>query len=154
MVKISVVMPVYNTAVPFLKDAVDSIVNQTCQDFEFLIIDDGSTGECAEYLAHLRDPRIRIIRNPKNIGITKSLNIGFREAKGKYIARMDSDDISFPARFERQYAFMEAHPDTIVCGTKTAKSLQSPPFLSATSARSLSWSRPGHPREPRAPPSP
>ena len=62
--------------------------------------------------------RIKIIKNDTNIGITKSLNIGFRAAKGKYIARMDSDDIAFPDRFEKQYAFMESHPDVFVCGSK------------------------------------
>ncbi len=117
---ISVVMPVYNTAVPFLKEAVDSILNQTFGDFEFIIIDDGSTNDAKEYLDGLTDPRIRIIRNETNIGITKSLNIGIRAAQGKYIARMDSDDVSFPERFEKQYAFMEAHPDVIVCGTNIA----------------------------------
>lgn len=116
MVTISVVMPTYNTDVPILREAVDSILAQTFRDFEFLIIDDCSTNESVEYLNTLTDPRIRIIRNETNMGITKSLNIGFREAKGKYIARMDSDDISFPQRFEKQLAFMESHPDVIVCG--------------------------------------
>ena len=116
MVTISVVMPTYNTAVSVLREAVDSILAQTFRDFEFLIIDDGSTNESAAYLNTLEDPRIRVIRNKTNIGITKSLNIGFREARGKYIARMDSDDVSFPERFEKQLAFMESHPDVIVCG--------------------------------------
>lgn len=88
MVTISVVMPTYNTDVPILREAVDSILAQTFRDFEFLIIDDCSTNESVEYLNTLTDPRIRIIRNETNMGITKSLNIGFREAKGKYIARM------------------------------------------------------------------
>ena len=117
MVKISVVMPIYNTPVSFLKEAVESILNQTVQDFEFIIVDDGSANEIKEYLGGLTDPRIRIIRNETNIGITKSLNIGFKDAHGQYIARMDSDDISLPERFEKQLAFMEAHPDVIVCGT-------------------------------------
>lgn len=117
MPKISVVMPVYNTPVSFLQEAVDSILNQTYSGFEFLIIDDGSSGDCEEYLKSLQDKRIRIIRNAENIGITKSLNIGLREAKGKYIARMDADDISLPTRFEKQLAFMESHPEVILCGT-------------------------------------
>ena len=116
MVKISVVMPVYNTAIPMLKEAVDSILAQTFRDFEFIIIDDGSANEVKDYLQQLTDPRIRLIRNETNIGITKSLNIGFQAARGKYIARMDSDDISLPSRFEIQYAIMEAHPDAFVCG--------------------------------------
>ena len=116
--KISVVMPTYNTEVSILKTAVESILNQTFRDFEFIIIDDGSTNNSVEYLNSLKDQRVKLIRNDTNIGITKSLNIGLRAAKGKYIARMDSDDIAFPERFEKQYAFMERHPDVFVCGTK------------------------------------
>ena len=117
MIPISVVMPVYNTEVLLLKEAVDSILNQTFHEFEFIIIDDGSNDETKSFLTSLTDPRIKLIRNATNIGITKSLNMGFRLASGKYIARMDGDDISLPNRFERQYAFMEANPDTIVCGS-------------------------------------
>ena len=116
MVSISVVMPVYNTPVPILKEAVESILNQSFQDFEFIIIDDDSDGETAAYLLALSDPRIKFLRNKENIGITKSLNIGFRVAQGKYIARMDADDISCRERFEKQYAYMESHPDVVLCG--------------------------------------
>ena len=116
MVSISVVMPVYNTPVPLLKDAVDSILNQTFRDFDFIIIDDGSEGETAVYLDGLDDPRIKLLRNEKNIGITKSLNIGFRAARGKYIARMDGDDISLEERLKKQYAYMESHPDVVLVG--------------------------------------
>lgn len=120
MVTISVVMPTYNTPIPFLKEAVESVLDQTFRDFEFIIIDDGSTNESTVYLDGLTDPRVRLIRNEINLGITKSLNIGFRAAKGKYVARMDDDDVSLPERFEKQLAFMESHPDVIVCGTRTA----------------------------------
>lgn len=118
MVAISVIMSVFNTPVTILKEAVESILNQTFQDFEFIIIDDCSTGDSQAYLHTLSDPRIRILRNEANKGLTKSLNIGLRAAKGKYIARMDSDDISFPERFEKQFAFMEKNPDVIACGSK------------------------------------
>ena len=95
-------MPVYNTPVDVLKEAVDSIVNQTFTKYEFIITDDYSTlSETEEYLKSLADSRIRIIKNPENLGITKSLNIAMRAAKGKYIARMDSDDISLPSRLEK-----------------------------------------------------
>ncbi len=116
MAVISVVMPVYNTPVPYLKEAVGSILGQTFRDFELIIVDDGSENETEEYLRTLSDPRIRLIRNETNRGITRSLNIGFAAARGKYIARMDGDDISFPERFEKQFAFMESHPDVFVCG--------------------------------------
>lgn len=117
MAIISVVMPTYNTEVSILREAVESILSQTFRDFEFIIIDDGSTNDSVAYLQCLQDKRIRLIRNKQNLGISKSLNIGFQAAQGKYIARMDSDDISLPARFEKQYAFMEKHPDLIMCGT-------------------------------------
>ena len=117
-ISISVVMPVYNTPTGYVKEAVDSILGQTFGDFEFIIIDDGSTNGNAEYLDGIKDGRVRIIRNPKNIGITKSLNIGLRAARGKYIARMDADDISLPWRFDKQFSFMEAHPDVIMCGSR------------------------------------
>ena len=116
MAVISVVMPVYNVSIPFLKEAIESIYNQTFRDFEFIIIDDGSDGETAAFLTALTDPRIKLLRNEENIGITKSLNIGFAAARGKYIARMDGDDYSYPDRFQKQFAFMESHPDVIVCG--------------------------------------
>lgn len=120
MLTVSVVMPTFNTAVIYLQEAVESILNQTFQNFEFIIIDDASTNDSIAYLDKLTDPRIRLLRNEKNLGITKSLNLGFRAAKGKYIARMDADDISVPDRFEKQVAFMESHPDVIVCGSKSA----------------------------------
>ena len=114
--KISVVMPVYNTEIPILKEAVDSIMNQTLGDFEFIIVDDCSGPDTQDYLTRLKDPRLRVIRNETNLGVTKSLNIGFRASRGKYIARMDADDISLPMRFEKQFALMENHPEVIVCG--------------------------------------
>lgn len=118
MPTISVLMPVYNTPIPFLREAVQSILDQSYQDFEFLIVDDGSTGETRQYLEQLHDPRIRLIRNEKNLGITKALNIGLRAAQGRYIARMDGDDVSYPERLEKQLAFMRSNPDVVVCGSR------------------------------------
>ena len=117
-VKISIVMPVYNTEISILRESVDSMLAQTLGEFEFIIIDDHSGPETRAYLQGLKDPRVHLIRNETNLGVTKSLNVGFRAAKGKYIARMDADDISLPARLEKQYGFMEAHPEVIVCGSK------------------------------------
>lgn len=119
-IPISVVMSTKNTEIGMLQQAVESILSQTFRSFEFIIIDDGSTDESVDYLNSLQDERIRLIRNPVNIGLTKSLNIGLKAAKGKYIARMDSDDFSLPQRFEKQYAYMEAHPDVILCGSRVA----------------------------------
>ena len=114
---VSVIMPTYNTPVEMLSEAVNSILEQTFMDFEFIIIDDCSTDTSVQYLETIQDERVKIIRNQQNMGITKSLNIGLSLARGRYIARMDSDDISLPERFEKQLAFMEANPDVIVCGT-------------------------------------
>ena len=121
-------MPTYNTPVSFLQEATESILNQTFRDFEFIIIDDGSTNESVAYLLGLTDPRIRLIRNESNLGITRSLNIGFQSARGKYVARMDSDDVALPARLEKQFLFMEAHPDVIACGTRTV-AYGKPPYV-------------------------
>ena len=114
---ISVIMANYNTPIEYLKEAIDSILNQTYSDFEFIIIDDCSTDSSIDIIKDYQDARIKIVENDKNIGLTKSLNKGLRYAKGKYIARMDSDDISLPNRFQRQIEYLECHPEVIVCGT-------------------------------------
>jgi len=108
--KISVVMSVYNGE-RFLKQSVDSIINQSFSDFEFIIINDASTDSTLKILDSYRDPRIIIINNDKNLHLPKSLNKGIKIAKGDYIVRMDADDISLEDRFEKQVRFMEEHPD-------------------------------------------
>jgi len=112
---ISVVMPVYNAEL-FLKDAIDSILNQTYANFEFIIIDDFSTDNSWDIIKSYSDVRIVTIRNDVNLGNYPSRNIGIKIAKGKYIAVMDSDDIAFPNRLEIQYQFMEEHSDVLACG--------------------------------------
>ncbi len=110
-------MAVYNTEKEFLEQSIQSILNQTYTDFEFIIIDDYSNEETQEFLKTFTDSRIQIHRNPENQGLTKSLNNALSYAKGTYIARMDSDDISLPNRFETQIRYMEAHPECGVCGS-------------------------------------
>jgi glycosyltransferase involved in cell wall biosynthesis len=95
---------------------VDSILGQSFGDFEFIIIDDGSTDASPAILKSYSDPRLRLIQNEQNIGLTRSLNEGLELAKGQYIARMDADDISLPQRFEKQIAFMKVHPECVVVG--------------------------------------
>lgn len=112
---ITVLMPVYNCAL-YINEAMDSILNQTFDDFEFLIIDDASTDDTVSIIKSYNDPRIQLVEKPVNTGYTNSLNYGLSIANGKYIARMDGDDISLPERFQRQYDFMEANPDVVVCG--------------------------------------
>jgi glycosyltransferase involved in cell wall biosynthesis len=109
---ISVIMSVYNGA-KYLKEAVHSILQQTHQNLEFVIVDDGSTDDTWSVLTSLKDPRIVLEKNANNVGLAASLNKAVRVAKGRYVARMDSDDISLPHRLEKQFAFLEDHPE---CG--------------------------------------
>lgn len=98
---ISVIMPVYNN-IDYLKKSIDSILSQTYTDFEFIIVDDCSTEPVYELITSYKDSRIVPLRNKKNIGVTRSMNIGFDIAKGEYVAKQDGDDISMPNRFEKQ----------------------------------------------------
>ena len=114
--KISVLMPVYNCEL-YIKEAIDSILNQTFADFEFLIIDDASSDDTIEIIKSYKDSRIKLIEKAENSGISNSLNLGLSIAKGKYIARMDGDDISLSERFAKQVAFLDANPDVVLCGS-------------------------------------
>lgn len=113
--KLSVVMSNHNGQ-EFLKEAIESILNQTFDDFEFIIIDDFSNDNSLEIIKSYKDRRIVVIKNSSNFGLTKSLNIGLKEAKGEFIARMDSDDISEPDRFKKQLAFFEKNSEYSVLG--------------------------------------
>lgn len=108
--EISVVMPVFN-AEKFVKQAVESILKQTFTDFEFIIIDDGSTDLTAAILDLFSDARIVRINHKHNEGLVKSLNDGINQARGEFIARMDADDISLPERFGLQYQYLQDHPE-------------------------------------------
>lgn len=113
--KISVLMSVYNGS-DYLKESIESILNQTFSDFEFIIINDFSTDNTGEILTEYaeRDCRIKLFNNEENIGLTKSLNKGLKLAGGKYIARQDADDISLPQRFEKQVAVLDKHPEAVL----------------------------------------
>jgi glycosyltransferase involved in cell wall biosynthesis len=115
-VAISVIMSVYNAS-EYLVECMDSILNQTFDGFEFIIIDDCSTDNTCAMIEAYKDPRIRLYKNEVNEGLTRNLNKAITLATGKYIARMDADDISLPKRFERQYEFMEKNPEVGLCGT-------------------------------------
>ncbi len=117
--QLSVLMPVYNERAEFFRQAIDSVLEQTFRDFEFVIIDDGSTDEeTVEVLNELpdRDSRIRLIRGPKQ-GYTNALNQGLKLCRGELICRQDSDDWSELERFERQIQFMEKYPDVSLLGS-------------------------------------
>lgn len=112
-VSISVLMAVYNGE-KYLRDSIESILNQTLIDFEFIIINDGSTDKTREILNSFKDKRIRIINNKKNQGLTKCLHDGVIFSRGKYIARIDVDDISLPNRLEVQKGYLDENPDVLV----------------------------------------
>ena len=100
--KISVLMPVYN-AEKFLKEAIDSILNQTFKNFELLIINDSSVDKSKKIILSYKDPRIRYFENKENLGVARTLNRGLKLTKGEYVARMDADDVSYPRRLEIEY---------------------------------------------------
>ncbi len=112
--KVSVIMAVYNGEA-YLREAVDSILNQTFTDFECLVLDDGSTDATPDILASYDDPRL-IVHSRAHQGHTPSLNDGVRAASGKYVARMDADDVSRPRRLEAQVRELDRSPDTDLVG--------------------------------------
>lgn len=113
---VSVVMPVYNTPEEYLREAIESILKQTFSNFEFVIIDDGSTDRnVKKVIQSYQDKRIAYYYK-ENAGVANALNYGIKKATGTYIARMDSDDISLPERLEKQVAFLDAHPDISLVG--------------------------------------
>src|SRR5688500_3159695 len=101
----------------FLPGAVESILAQTMPDFDFVVIDDDATDGSGEYLHTITDPRVRVIRNPLNLGLTRSLNIGLQHCGTEFVARMDGDDVAHPDRLRVQLAYMRSHPDVGILGT-------------------------------------
>jgi glycosyltransferase involved in cell wall biosynthesis len=116
MPQLSVIMPVYNAAM-YLREAIDSVLNQTFTDFEFFIIDDASTDDSVTLIKSYTDNRIILIQKPINTGYTDSLNSTIPLCKGKYIARMDADDVCVAERFLVQYNYLEANANVLVLGT-------------------------------------
>jgi glycosyltransferase involved in cell wall biosynthesis len=114
--RITVLMPVYNGE-KYLREAIDSIFNQTFTDFEFLIVDDGSTDNSVEIINSYQNSRINLVKNDKNEGLVYTLNRGLSLAKGEYIARMDCDDISLPERLKKQIDFLDSNSEIAVVGT-------------------------------------
>lgn len=117
---ISVIMSVYNEE-QYIEESLQSILRQTQQDFEVIIFDDCSTDNTIGIIENFHDERILLYQNTQNMGLTKNLNQGLKLAKGKFIARMDGDDISLPERFETQLQYFKDHPDVLLisCQTQT-----------------------------------
>jgi glycosyltransferase involved in cell wall biosynthesis len=113
---VSVLMPVYN-AQKYMREAIESILDQTYRNFEFVIVNDGSTDDTESIALSYKDERIKYLKLAKNKGIVGALNEGITVCTGKYIARIDADDIAFPERIEKQVKFMETNPQIGVLGT-------------------------------------
>ena len=113
---ITVLMCIYNGE-KYLKEAIDSMISQSFKDYEFSIINDGSTDNSREIILSYNDPRIKLIDNERNVGLARSLNKGIEQARGKYIARMDADDISINDRLLIQASFLDKNPDIGIVGS-------------------------------------
>lgn len=110
-------MPVRNADI-FLAEAINSILAQTYKNIELIIINDASVDNTSKILASLKDKRVRVYENKKQLGVTKSANIAISKARGQYIARMDGDDISIPVRIVEQLAFLKKHKRVVAVGTQ------------------------------------
>lgn len=113
---ISVILPVYNRE-KFVAGAVQSILDQTYEFFELIIVDDASTDSTLGVIKRFHDERIRILENEENLGVSSSRNKGICEANGEFVAFMDSDDISLPDRLEKQQALLSERPEVLICGS-------------------------------------
>jgi hypothetical protein len=116
---------------PWVRDAVESVLAQTYEDFELLVVDDGSSDGTAEAVEAFADPRIRVLRNDSNAGQAPSLNRGLQEARGELVARLDADDVCLPRRLERQVAVLDADPSVALVGT----------WMDVVDERSRLWGR-------------
>lgn len=114
--RVSVILPIYNQE-KYLKFAIQSILNQTYANFELLILDDASTDNSWQIIQSLKDKRIRLFKNTKNLGLSKSLNLLIQKSKGQYIARMDGDDISLPNRLGEQVVLLDQNPEIVLAGS-------------------------------------
>jgi hypothetical protein len=146
--RISVLMPVFNDE-RYIRRAVESICNQYFEDWEMIVVNDGSTDRTAEVLSQISDSRIRVLHR-RNAGIATALNEALALARGEYIARMDSDDVSHPERFKEQVAFLDAHPECGLLGSSCEVVSESgerlftfrAPVTDSAIRRAMCWSNP------------
>lgn len=134
---VSVLMPVFNAGV-HLEPAIRSILDQDFADFELVIVDDASTDGSDQVIASFDDPRIRVVSNAENLGVVGAPNRGLDLCRGRYIARMDADDVARPERLAVQVAFMDANPYVALCGSQVGILQES-----ETDRRTTSWVVPG-----------
>lgn len=114
--RVTVLMTLYNKG-PYVTAAIESVLAGTFTDFELLVVDDGSTDDGPTIVQRITDPRVRLLANATNTGRAAAANRGYDAARGEYVAVLDADDLSHPARLAKQVAFLDAHPDVGVCGT-------------------------------------
>jgi glycosyltransferase involved in cell wall biosynthesis len=114
--KVSIITCTYNDE-KYIAQAIESILKQTFTDFEYIIVNDKSVDETVKIVKSFKDPRIKLIENKENMGAYASANVGISQAKGKYIARMDADDISTPSRIEKQFNLLESRADIAATGS-------------------------------------
>lgn len=116
MPKVSIVLPVYNVAT-HIQGTIESLLRQTFQDFELLVLDDCSTDDTIAQVSAIVDSRLQLIRNPKNLGRAGTDNAALAHVRGEYIAKMDGDDICYPERLAKQVAYLDAHPEVNIVGS-------------------------------------
>ncbi|HSJ71074.1 MAG TPA: glycosyltransferase family 2 protein [Acidimicrobiia bacterium] len=118
MPQVSIIMPAYNTAA-FIGDSIQSILHQTLESLELIVVDDGSTDATADIARSFaaQDARVRVVTVDRNQGIAHAINVGLKEARADLIGRIDSDDVAVPTRFERQVDFLSTHPEVVVVGS-------------------------------------
>jgi glycosyltransferase involved in cell wall biosynthesis len=150
---ISVLMSVYNSA-DLLPKALQSLLDQNHTQWELVVVDDGSSDDSLTILENFKktvDQPVHILKNEKNLGLTKSLNKGLKIAKGKYIARLDADDWFHPKKLKKQFQFMEDHPDYGIVGSwytnyfsdrKSSEVVVKPPTESKAIQKYLLFSNP------------
>ena len=126
-IDISVLMPVYNAG-KYICEAIQSVLNQSCANFELLIVNDGSLDNTEQLIRSFNDPRI-VLLNTKHGGISQALNAGLAAAGGRYIARFDADDICLPGRLTRQFSFLEENSDYILTGSDAVYIMEDGEYL-------------------------
>jgi glycosyltransferase involved in cell wall biosynthesis len=151
MPKVSVLIPIFNAA-SYVQESIQSLLLQSFIDFEILALNDGSSDKSLEIIESIHDPRIRVISNPNNQGISKTLNRGILEAKGEYLARLDSDDLATFDRLEKQVRFLDENPEIGIVGsayrtfgTKLSRTIDHPYSNSEIKAALLFGSPFAHP---------
>jgi hypothetical protein len=121
--RVSVLMTTYNGA-RFIRDSIGSVLAQTLTDFELIIVDDDSTDETPALLASFGDPRVRVLRSERNLGVAGARNFGLAACRGDYVAALDHDDISLPERLAVEVRYLDAHPNVVLAGTEVLRRMQ------------------------------